>query len=224
MKRFILFDLDGTLSDPKVGITKSVQYALSQFGIEENADALTPFIGPPLRDSFMNFYGFSPPQAEEAVAHYRVYYEKQGMGENTLYPGIKPMLEALKEKEATLFLATSKPWAYAEQILKDFSIHSLFSFIGGSEMDGTRSDKAEVIAHVLHMAQLLGYMDTPDPAPCIMVGDRSHDILGAKKNHMDSIGVLFGYGDEEELTSAGATYIVDSVQALSILLSGPVVE
>lgn len=207
-KQAILFDLDGTLTDPKVGITKSVAYALSQVGIEVNdLDTLCPFIGPPLKDSFMNFYGFDEPTAMQAISEYRVYFVKQGMLENEVYEGIECLLEMLQKQGKTLLVATSKPAVYAKQILEHFGLASYFTEIYGSELDGTRSKKAEVIRYALEKQKL-------DAQHCVMVGDRSHDIIGAKENQMESIGVLYGYGNRQELEDAQASIIVETIDAL----------
>lgn len=209
MKQYLLFDLDGTISDPKVGITKSVQYALEAFGIHvANADDLCPFIGPPLRESFMTFYGMDEKGAEAAVAKYREYFADKGIFENELYEGIPAMLETLRGKGKTLMLATSKPTVYAQRILVHFGIEGFFSFVGGSELDGRRSKKNEVIDYVLKENRIT-QLDS-----AIMVGDREHDIIGAVKTGLQSIGVLYGYGDYEELAQAGATRIVSTVAEL----------
>ena len=210
MKKYILFDLDGTISDPKLGITKSVQYSLRSFGIEvADIDELTPFIGPPLRDSYKKFYGFNDSQAEKAVAKYREYFSETGIFENTLYDGIPELLESLTAAEKTLIIATSKPTVYAARILEHFKINNYFSFVSGSELDGSRSKKDEVITFAMKNCGITSADDA------IMIGDREHDIIGAKKCAMESIGVLYGYGDYAELSAAGATYTAESVEKLS---------
>lgn len=212
-KKVILFDLDGTLTDPMIGITKSVQYALKKYGIiEEDLWNLTKFIGPPLKESFMEFYGFSEEEGQKAVEYYREYYAPVGIYENQVYEGLEEMLAALKEKGLSLCVATSKPERFAKMILDHFHLDSYFDLIGGALMDG-RTDKAEVISYVLDQ------LDTKKEK-VVMVGDREHDILGAKKNGLDSIGVLFGYGNEEELKEAGADWIAKDMTELgSILLT-----
>ncbi|MCI5597279.1 MAG: HAD family hydrolase [Lachnospiraceae bacterium] len=210
-KKVILFDLDGTLTDPMIGITKSVQYALKKYGIiEEDLWNLTKFIGPPLKESFMEFYGFSEEEGQKAVEYYREYYAPVGIYENQVYEGLEKMLAALKEKGLSLCVATSKPERFAKMILDHFHLDSYFDLIGGALMDG-RTDKAEVISYVL--AQL----DTKKEK-VVMVGDREHDVLGARKNGLDSIGVLFGYGNEEELKEAGADWIAKDMTELGNLL------
>jgi len=213
-KTYILFDLDGTISDPKIGITKSVQYSLNAFGINvTDADTLTPFIGPPLRDSYKNFYGFSDAEAETAVAKYREYFAETGIFENTLYDGMDTLLKTLKDMGKQLIIATSKPTVYAEKILKYFDIDHYFSFVAGSELDGRRSKKSEVIKYALDNTGITCIDKT------IMIGDREHDIIGANALGVDSIGVLYGYGDLQELTNTGATFICENVRDLSELLT-----
>ncbi|MGI6664340.1 MAG: HAD hydrolase-like protein [Christensenellaceae bacterium] len=211
-KELILFDLDGTVIDPQIGITKSVTYALNALGIEAPPlTELTPFIGPPLKDSFMRYYHMTEAEAFSAIDLYREYFAETGIFENTLYAGIDTLLKDLSQ-EKTVLLATSKPYIYAEKILAAHTLLPYFSFVAGSKMDNTRTAKAEVIAYALQ--------NTPQMPieSCIMIGDKSHDIIGANQNNMDSIGVTYGYGTEEELTDASATYIVSSVEALYSLL------
>lgn len=211
--KHILFDLDGTISDPKIGITKSVQYALHKMGIEErDLDKLEPFIGPPLKSSFMEIYSFTEEQANQAVELYREYFKEQGMYENELYDGMQDILIQLRDNGYFLYVATSKPTVFALQILKYFQIDSYFELIVGSNLDGTMSDKAEIIAHIIKSSDL-------QKNSVIMIGDRKHDIIGANKNGMDSIGVGFGYGSELELRQANCTYYIDQVEDLPVILS-----
>ena len=213
-KTYILFDLDGTITDPKAGITKSVQYSLASFGIHvENPDTLVHFIGPPLRDSYKQFYGFNDAETETAVAKYREYFSTKGIFENTLYTGMDTLLKALKNDGKQLIIATSKPTVYAKQILKHFDIDKYFDFVAGSELDGRRSKKGEIIAYALENMNIAG------TEKAVMVGDREHDVIGANEVGMDSIGVLYGYGNLQELVDAGATFIAKSVQELSTLLT-----
>ena len=208
-KQYILFDLDGTLTDPAEGITKSVQYALKHFGIEEDdLEKLQPFIGPPLMESFMDFYGFSEEQAREAVTYYREYFRPQGIFENEVYKGIPELLEKLTDAGKTLILATSKPVVFAEQILEHFDLRQYFEVIGGSDIEQTRAKKTEILQYILEECQLV------DLTELVMVGDRKHDIIGAKQFGIDTVGVLYGYGSEEELKEAGADVLVDSVREL----------
>lgn len=203
----LLFDLDGTLTDPMEGITKSVQFALKKQGIiEEDLWNLTKFIGPPLMDSFQKYYGFSEEEAKQAVIDYREYFAPTGKFENKVYEGIPEMLAALKEKEFTLALATSKPEVFALDILEHFGLKQYFDFVGGALLTG-RTDKAEVISYVL---QSIG----ADKEETVMIGDREHDLIGAAKNDLFSVGVLYGYGDREEHEKAGAGQIVETVEEL----------
>lgn len=212
---YVLFDLDGTLTDPKEGITKSVAYALESFGIHvEDLDTLCKFIGPPLKESFMVYYGLSDEQGDEAVAKYRERFSVTGLFENKVYDEIRETLEALKKSGKTLIVATSKPSVYSRQILEHFDLMKYFTFLSGSELDGTRVDKAEVIAYAL---QENGIQDLSN---VIMVGDREHDIIGANKNQIDSVGVLYGYGCREEFEENHATYVVERVEELRNLLLG----
>jgi len=213
-KAHILFDLDGTITDPKEGITKSVQYSLKNFGIiVDDADTLTHFIGPPLRDSYKKYYGFSDAETETAVAKYREYFSEKGIFENTLYSGMDILLKNLHDAGKQLIIATSKPTIYAKQILEYFKIDLYFDFVSGSELDGRRSKKSEVIQYALDN------MNISSTEKAIMIGDREHDIIGANEIGMDNIGVLYGYGNLQELTDAGVTYIAKSVCHLSELFT-----
>ncbi|MCL1842313.1 MAG: HAD family hydrolase [Defluviitaleaceae bacterium] len=209
MKEIILFDLDGTLTDPKVGITQSVQYALRHFDINvENPDELCKFIGPPLRVSLKEFFKFNDEDAEKAVEKYRERFLEKGIYENVMYEGIDTLLENLKNHGKTLMVATSKPTVMAKQILEYFNLDKYFTFISGAELCGKRSEKSEVIQYALNEN------DISDLDSCIMVGDRKYDILGAKAVGIANIGVLYGYGDKKELSEAGADFIVPSVTEL----------
>lgn len=212
--QYIFFDLDGTLTEPKVGITKSVAYALKYYGIHvEDLDTLCPFIGPPLKDSFMKYYGFDDAKAEEAVEKYREYFRPYGIYENEMYEGVDNLLKQLKECGKTIVLATSKPTVFAEIILKHFGLRSYFDCVVGSELDGTRVKKGDVIAYALEE------IGVTDKSKVVMIGDRDNDILGAKENGLDCIGVLYGHGSREELQTAGADAIVETVEELSSSLS-----
>lgn len=212
-KSYILFDLDGTLTDPMVGITKSVQYALKTYGIEEpDLEKLIPFIGPPLKDSFMKYYNFPEEQAREGIARYREYFTVKGIFENQVYAGIPQMLQNLKAAGKSLLVATSKPEQFAKQILEHFDLDGYFDFIGGASMDEVRVKKGDVIAYVIDS------MGIGDVSQAVMVGDREHDVLGARENGMDCVGVLFGYGGRQELEHAGAGRIVETVEELTEVL------
>lgn len=214
MKKYVLFDLDGTLTDPGVGIVKAVQYALEKFGITEtDTSQLYKFIGPPLWDSFSRYYGFSKEQADEAVRYYREYYNDEGIFENAAYEGIDGLLETLSRMGRTLVVATSKPTVSAERVLRHFGLDGYFAFVAGSEFDGTRSKKAEVIAYALANCNI-------EPSQAVMVGDREHDVIGAKQNGVPTVGVLYGYGDRAELEAAGADFIVKDIGELEALLCG----
>ena len=208
MKQYLLFDLDGTLTDPMVGITSSVQYALEKFGIHVRyLKELIPFIGPPLAESFQQFYGFSKGDAEKAIQYYREYYAPKGIFENEVYEGIPEMLAHLTEAGFTLLVATSKPTVFARKVLKHFGMEDYFSFVGGSELDGSRTKKAEVISYILKTCGI-------EAKEAIMIGDRRHDIEGGKACGLESVGVLYGYGTEQELTEAGADHIIRTVAEL----------
>ena len=211
----VFFDLDGTLTDPGVGITNSAAYALDKFGIHiTDKTELYPFIGPPLQDSFVRFYGFSPENADKAVKYYREYYKKQGMLENLLYDGIPELLEQLKGAGKILAVATSKPEVFARQILEHFGLTRHFTAIVGGNLDGSRTKKDEVLAAALDACGVC------DPQTAVMVGDREYDVIGARKNGVDSIGVLFGYGSREELEQAGATRIAATVEEIGETILG----
>lgn len=211
MYNTVLFDLDGTLTDPGIGITNSVMYALERFGIEvEERSSLYRFIGPPLRDSFMEFYGFDEEKAEQAVAYYREYYRDKGIFENRVYDGIPELLQQLRDAGRKILLATSKPEVFAKQILEHFDLSQYFDLIAGSDLEGIRNTKGKVIYYALsNYAGQSGQNLETLKHESVMVGDRHHDIDGAKENHVASIGVLFGYGDREELEAAGADWIVE---------------
>ena len=206
MYETVLFDLDGTLTDPGLGITNSVMYALKKFNIEvEDRASLYKFIGPPLRESYAKYYHLSDEEITRAVAYYREYFSVKGIYENELYEGIAEMLEQIKDSGRKVVLATSKPEEFAAEILRYFHIDHYFDFVAGSTMDGARVRKADVITYALESYGIT------DLSLAVMVGDREHDILGAKEIGLDSIGVLYGYGSREELQSAGATYLAEQV-------------
>ena len=207
MYKYILFDLDGTLTNPEIGITNCVMYALEKFGIKENdRRKLHPFIGPPLTYSFQNFYGLSEEESRQAVAFYRERFSVKGLYENEVYKGVPEMLQSLKQQGKVIILATSKPEKFAVEILKHFDLYQYFDYIAGATLDGSRGEKADVIAYALEISNI------KDKSQAVMVGDRNYDILGAKEHGLDSLGVLFGFGDLEELTNAGATYIAETVE------------
>lgn len=211
--KYILFDLDGTLTDPMLGITGSVQYALRHFGIEvTDLRSLCPFIGPPLRDSFRDFYGMDDTQAAVAYAKYHEYFVRKGIFENTLFAGIPELLSDLEHNGATLAIATSKPADLAAQIARHFGFADRFVHICGSNPDGTCDTKAEVIRHALSLLHI------SDPAQAVMIGDRRFDIEGAAATGLASIGVLWGYGSREELDAAHPTAIATDIGELRRIL------
>lgn len=216
MLNYLLFDLDGTLTDSKMGITKCVQYALQFFDIEEpDLDKLEPFIGPPLQNSFMEFYGFDEEKAMAAVEKYRERFKETGIFENEIYPGIPEMLKKLKARGKRLAVSSSKPQVFVERILEHFEIREYFEVVVGSELDGSRSEKSEVVEEALK--QLLGEKPIVHEKVAI-IGDRKYDIEGGRSHGITTIGVTYGYGSMEELKAAKAEYIVRSVEELSGLL------
>lgn len=224
MYAYCLFDLDGTLTDPREGITKSVQYALRAFGIEEpDLQKLEPFIGPPLKDSFMEFYGFTEEEAIRAIDVYRERFAPIGVLENNILPGIPELLEKLHGAGVHLAVASSKPEKFVHQILKHFEIEQHFEVVVGSELDGRRTSKEEVVEEALFQLGILDSEKIPREQryqACAMIGDRKFDIQGAKEHSLTAVGVSFGYAPEGELEAAGADYIADNVEELGrILLS-----
>ena len=207
----IFFDLDGTLTDPAQGITNSFIHALKYYGLPiPTYEELCKLIGPPLPYSFETTFGFDHDKAMEAVAKYREYFSTKGLFENKVYEGIPELLQTLKEQGKHLLVATSKPEEYSIKIIDHFGLRRYFDFICGSLMDESRSKKSEVIAYALERSGL----GSDDKNKVLMVGDRFHDIEGAKANGLKSCGVLFGYGARQELEEAGADYIAKSVKEL----------
>jgi phosphoglycolate phosphatase len=204
----IFFDLDGTLTDPKPGITRSIQYALEKLGHPAipSEDELTWCIGPPLRASFAKILGAGD-HADRAVALYRERFSDIGLYENAVYDGIAEVLTALGRSGRRLFVATSKPHVFAERIVAHFGLRQHFEHVFGSELDGRRVDKSELLAYALKETAV-------DPAKSLMIGDRSHDMVGAKNNGIKGIGVLYGYGTPEELTGAGALHVCATPRAI----------
>ncbi|MCL2633779.1 MAG: HAD family hydrolase [Oscillospiraceae bacterium] len=206
--KYILFDLDGTLTDPFNGITNSFRYALDKMNLPVPTQAeLKWVIGPPLRNAFPKL-GVSPERIEEAVAYFREYFVPTGLYENSVYDGIKELLCDLSNKGYVLAVATSKVKIYAERILQHFEIAEYFTCVGGAELDGSRSDKAEVIEYVLEK------LNVTDKTEVCIIGDREHDIHGARVTGITGIGVLWGYGQNEELKAAGADYIFRNINEL----------
>lgn len=213
MYKYILFDLDGTLTDPEEGILNSVVYALNKFDIKvEDKFSLRPFIGPPLNESFTKYYGFDDEKAKLAVEYYREYFGEIGLFENKVFPGAAELLETLKSLNKTVMLATSKPEIYTFKILEKFDLIKYFDVIAGATLDYSRVKKADVIKYALSKIEGIDLNST------IMVGDREHDVIGAKANGIKAVGVTFGYGSREELESHGADYVVDDIKSLTDLL------
>ena len=211
----LLFDLDGTLTDPSEGITNSVMHALRRMGVEPpERRALYKFIGPPLMDSFMQEYGFSQEEARKAISWYREYFQDKGIFENVPYPGIQGVLQSLQSAGKRLVVATSKPEEFARRILAHFDLLGAFEFVAGASMDETRTRKHEVIAYALEACGV------GDKSGVIMVGDREHDVLGARHEGLDCLGVLYGFGSREELLSAGAIALAETVWDVGRLLGG----
>ena len=213
----LFFDLDGTLTDPKPGITRSIQYALQRLDLPvPSQDELTWCIGPPLRASFVTLLG-GEEDADRAVAFYRERFGDVGLFENSVYPDIDAMLASLGKARLRLFVATSKPHVYARRIVDHFGLGRHFEHVFGSELDGRRVHKADLLGFAL------GQTGT-DPAQALMIGDRSHDVIGAKANRMGAIGVTYGYGSGEELVAAGARHLCASPRAvLDVIQANPTV-
>lgn len=211
----VLLDLDGTLTDPERGIVNSIRYALQRLGLDDPGDAvLRNFIGPPLRASFMDVFGLDEAGGERAIGLYREYFADRGLYENQVYPGVEALLQELTGRGVRLALATAKPHVYANPILEHFDLSRYFEFVAGSELDGRRTAKDEVIAHALAG---LGVEASPR---VVMVGDRVHDIQGAHRRGVPAVGVTWGFGSLEELQGAQPTHIVSSVPDLGRVLRG----
>ncbi|MFO7684115.1 MAG: HAD hydrolase-like protein [Chloroflexota bacterium] len=208
----VLFDLDGTLTDPKIGITSSIRYALEQLkrplSPQTNLDWC---IGPPIRQNFAALLETDDPVLiEQGVTAYREYFAQTGLLENDLYPGVPGMLSALNDLGLRCFVATSKPAVYALPIVEHFGLRPYFAQVYGSELDGTLGDKGDLIRHVLAVENL-------QPARTVMVGDRQHDVLGARQNEVTAVGVLYGYGSRAELTGVGADYLAAQPADVTVL-------
>lgn len=215
MYQYLLFDLDGTLTNPKEGITKCVQYALRSFGIEEpDLDKLEPFIGPPLLDSFMEYYNMTPEQARTALEKYRERFRDIGIFENEVFPGVPEMLEILQKKGKKLVIASSKPEEYVLRILEKYGIRAFFHEVVGASMDEKRSAKADVIEEAFRRLQIT----EEKKAQVLMIGDRKHDVEGAKACGIRCLGVYVGFAKPGELEQAGADYIVHTVEKMSQFL------
>ncbi|MEM7707065.1 MAG: HAD hydrolase-like protein [Pseudomonadota bacterium] len=207
----IFFDLDGTLTNPESGIVRCIEYALDRLAVPYSSDDdFRRFIGPPLRASFANLVGEE--LADEAVRLYRVRFDDCGWRENDPYPGISTQLQALRDRGHTLFVATSKPQVFADRIIDHFELRPYFDAVYGSELDGTRSGKVDLLRHAL--------AETQSPPGATMVGDRRHDVEGARANGLRAVGVTYGFGSAQELTEAGAELLINSPQAVAEALLG----
>lgn len=211
MFKYLLFDLDGTISDSSPGITRCIQLALKELGIEEERDNLKKFIGPPLTYSFKTFYGFNDEQIELGIKAYRAEYSKAGKYENVLYPDMKELLHDLKADGRILLLASSKPRLFVEDILEHFEIKDCFNIIGGSEMDGSKDNKLAVIMDCL--TKQFGKVPE-DLSECVMIGDTRFDLEAAAKINLPTIAVSYGFGSYEEIAKYNPGAICDSVNAL----------
>lgn len=211
MIKHLFFDLDGTLTDPKEGITKCVAHALKEVcGIEvEDLDTLVPYIGPPLVTGFQENHGVSKETAHACTAAYRVRFRTVGLFENRPYDGIRAVLDSLREKGYTLYVATSKPTEFSVRILEHFGLADCFEHICGATLDGRISEKHEVIAELLRLA------GQPDKGEIVMIGDRKYDIEGAHAFGIRAVGVTYGFGSRKELETAGADAICESVEGLA---------
>lgn len=208
----IFFDLDGTLIDPKIAITSSVQYALSKFDIESDVNELLPFIGPPLNKSFSKYYGFSDRHAMLAVEYYREFFSKEGVSKITVYDGIKEMLKSLKARNKTLFIVSSKSTEGATETAKHVGLDIYFDTILGARIDLSNADKPALVKEALLLTN--GHPKNN----VVMIGDREHDIFGAQANKIDSIAVAYGYGSIEELENSRPTHIAKTIDELEQFL------
>ena len=211
--RYLLFDLDGTLTDPAEGITNCVRYALDKFGIYPSSqEELYPYIGPPLVYSFQQFHGLSAVEADQAVTYYRQRFAVDGWRENRVFEGVSELLNELKTRGVTLMIATSKPEEFTHRILEYFDLSQYFAFVAGSTLDGLRPEKGDVIAYIRETYPAITRENT------WMIGDRKFDVEGAHRCGLPAVGVLFGYGDRAEMEAAGADYIAEDIHALRDLI------
>ncbi len=210
---YVFLDLDGTLSDPSLGITSGVIFTLERFGIiESDREKLKAFIGPPLYGSFMKYYGFSKEEAYKAVAIFQEYYAPHGQYENTPYPGIREMLARWKNEGRKLILATSKPEIFAVAILERFGMADSFTFIAGGNEEETRVHKDEIISYAKEQLGL------GDDIKAVMVGDTEYDVRGAARHGIPTIGVVYGFGGADALKEAGARWVAESIEELDALM------
>ncbi len=211
---YIFFDLDGTMIDSGDGITLSVQYALKRMGIIENElSALNVFVGPPLKDSFMYYYGFSDEEAEKAISYYRVFYEKHGILRCWPYKRVDKLLSFINSSGKKAVIATSKPELFARRIIQHLHMSQMFEYIAGASLDEKIVRKADVIDYAMKQLKI------DDPSRILMVGDRKYDVIGAREHNIKTAGVLYGYGSYPELLHAGAEYIVKNVSELAEVIA-----
>ncbi|MCR5671510.1 MAG: HAD hydrolase-like protein [Butyrivibrio sp.] len=224
--KYLLFDLDGTVTDSGPGIMNAAAYALKSYGIvEKDPDRLRLFVGPPLDASFIERYSFSKEKAPEAIAKFREYYNVTGIFENSVYPGYEELLKELKDNGHILAIASSKPQVMIYRVLEHFDIQKYFDVIVGCELDGRRSQKSEVIDEVLKQLSELESKASQSPVTvsdikkkAVMIGDREYDVKGARAFDLPCVGVTYGYGTRAELEAAGADYIADTTDDLKKIL------
>ena len=210
MIKNFLFDLDGTLTDPKIGITTCVAYAAKKEGLGEyDPDMFLSFIGPPLKEMFMSYFNVDNDAGDRLIKYYRERFSTVGLFENAVYDGIERLLASFSDKN--LYVATSKPEVFSVRILEKFNLKRYFKAIYGSALDGTHTNKGELISHLIKSENLF-------PDECVMIGDRKYDIIGAKENGIKSVGVLYGYGSKEEITQATPDFVAEDVDGLEKLL------
>ncbi|MBE6547445.1 MAG: HAD family hydrolase [Ruminococcaceae bacterium] len=215
--KYIIFDLDGTLTDPYEGITNSIKYAMKVMDKPIPADCdLALFIGPPLYYSFEHYTKLTAEESVRAVDEYRVYYKDRGLYENKIYDGIADLLRDIRGGSGMALVGTSKPQVFAEEVLRDVKIHQYFNAISGADMKEAHSSKEEIIRRSLMLAGI----SEDEYKYCLMVGDRKFDVEGAKLCGIHSVGVTWGYGDRAELEAEGATYVVDAVEELKNIIFG----
>lgn len=213
MKQYILFDLDGTLTESAPGIINSLKYALERLGVQDYDRAiLNKFIGPPLAVSFEKFFGFKGEKCNNAIKIYREYFSEKGLFENAVYPGVEDMLDTLKSAGLKLAVATSKPEVYARRILDKFGLSGYFEVICGIPLDNEHMTKAQVIARAINE------LGAANKQAALMVGDRDYDVAGAHQNGIECMGVTYGYGSRDELEKAGAEYIANTPSELPELI------
>lgn len=219
MYKYVFFDLDGTITEPEEGIINGVLYALSKFGITvEDRTTLYPYIGPPLRDSFREFHGLSEEDTEQAILYYREYYSTKGIYQNGIMPGMEAAFQTLQEHGCHLYVATSKPELYAKQILEYLQLDGYFDIIAGSTFDKSRDTKAAVIEYLL--TNISEEQKKTLAEDIIMVGDRKFDVLGAREFGIETIGVLFGYGNKEEFDACNCRYLAENAEEMVQIILG----